>query len=305
MNQILMTNDENSASSIEMKPIIRFFAIVIIVVAIILSCIGGYNLYNSRKQNANYAKPALSIEKNGSAVNLNIKGEIGINKVEYYWNDGNATVLKANGKKDVNVEVEIPQGNNKLNITVIDIQGNKTSFNKIEIDFTAVDDTVKPKISIVNSVGKLSITATDETELDYLTYQWEGEDEVKIEATDDNNQSISQEINVQEGTKKLTITAVDKTGNKETLTKNVVGSNGPQIKVTVKDNNFIVKVIAEYGITKINYTLNDKTAIVDNIPNNAKEFEFYVQLEEGVNYLKINAYEGELMTEYKCKKTKQ
>ena len=112
MNQILVTNDKNSVSSIEMKPIIRFFAIIIIVVAIVLSCIGGYNLYKSLQQKDNYAKPNLSVEKNGSAVNLIIKGEIGINKVEYKWNEGNSTIIKGNGKKDVNLEIEIPQGNN-------------------------------------------------------------------------------------------------------------------------------------------------------------------------------------------------
>lgn len=304
MNQILVTNDENSVSSMEMKPIVRFFAIVIIVVAIILSCIGGYNLYKSRKQNANYAKPALSMEKNGSAVNLNIKGEIGINKVEYYWNDGNPTILKANGKKDVNLEVEIPQGDNKLNVTVIDVEGNKTNFNQIGVSFTAADDTVKPEISIVDAAGKIRVTATDDTELVYLAYQWDGEEEVKIEATEETKTSITQDIDVQKGTKLITITAVDKTGNKATLTNNIVGSNGPQIKVSIVDQSFLVKVTDEFAITKIEYTLNEKPHTVEGIPSGAKEYEFKVPLEDGVNYLKINAYENNLMTEYKCKKTK-
>lgn len=304
MNQILVTNDKNSVSSIEMKPIIRFFAIIIIVVAIVLSCIGGYNLYKSLQQKDNYAKPNLSVEKNGSAVNLIIKGEIGINKVEYKWNEGNSTIIKGNGKKDVNLEIEIPQGNNKLNIVVVDVEGNKTNFENIDVVFETTEDTVKPKISIINTTGKLSVTATDETELDYLTYQWENEEEVKIDVTEENNKTITQDIKVQKGTKALIITAVDKTGNKATITKTIVGSNGPQIKVSVKDNNFIVKVTTEYGLTKIEYTLNEKVNTVENVPKNSKEFEFRVPLEDGVNYLKINAYENELMTEYKCKKTK-
>ena len=299
MNQILVTNDKNSVSSIEMKPIIRFFAIIIIVVAIVLSCIGGYNLYKSLQQKDNYAKPNLSVEKNGSAVNLIIKGEIGINKVEYKWNEGNSTIIKGNGKKDVNLEIEIPQGNNKLNIVVVDVEGNKTNFENIDVVFETTEDTVKPKISIINTTGKLSVTATDETELDYLTYQWENEEEVKIDVTEENNKTITQDIKVQKGTKALIITAVDKTGNKATITKTIVGSNGPQIKVSVKDNNFIVKVTTEYGLTKIEYTLNEKVNTVENVPKNSKEFEFRVPLEDGVNYLKINAYENELMTEYK------
>ena len=304
MNQILITNDKKGEFSKDIKPVIKFFAIVIIIVALLLLSIGGYNLYNSLKNKNAYPKPSLSVEKNGSAVSINVKGEIGVNKLEYSWNDGNITVLKGNGKKDVSFDIEIPQGDNTLNISVIDVEGNKTNFNGTQVAFTNTDDTVKPVISIVNSDGKLVITATDEKEIVYLSYQWEGEEEVKIDASEDNKQSITQKVDVQKGTKKLTISAADKTGNKETITKNVVGSNGPEIKVTVENQNFVVKVTDEYGLTKIEYTLNNKVYTVEDLPSKAKEFEFKVPLEDGVNYLKINAYENVLMTEFKCKKTK-
>ena len=290
MNQILITNDKKGEFSKDIKPVIKFFAIVIIIVALLLLSIGGYNLYNSLKNKNAYPKPSLSVEKNGSAVSINVKGEIGVNKLEYSWNDGNITVLKGNGKKDVSFDIEIPQGDNTLNISVIDVEGNKTNFNGTQVAFTNTDDTVKPVISIVNSDGKLVITATDEKEIVYLSYQWEGEEEVKIDASEDNKQSITQKVDVQKGTKKLTISAADKTGNKETITKNVVGSNGPEIKVTVENQNFVVKVTDEYGLTKIEYTLNNKVYTVEDLPSKAKEFEFKVPLEDGVNYLKINAY---------------
>ena len=99
--------------------------------------------------------------------------------------------------------------------------------------------------------------------------------------------------------------AVYVTGEIENSYKKVVGSNGPKVVVTLEDNNFIVKVTDEYKLTKIEYTLNDSVVNVDNIPVDAKEFEFKVPVQEGANYLKINAYdENDLMTEYKCKKTK-
>lgn len=304
MNQILMTNDEKGSSANGVKPIIKFFAIVIIVVSLIFVGEGAYNLYNSMGNNNSYPKPVLNVEKNGSAISLKITGEIGINKIEYSWNDGNTTILKCDGKKSINQEIEMPQGDNKLNIVVIDVEGNRTKFGEIAVSFTSEDDTVKPKISIVNSVGKITITATDETELDYLTYQWEGEEEVKIEATSDNNKSITQEVSVQKGTKKLTIVAVDKTGNKETMSKKIVGSNGPEIKVSASEGNFIIKVTDEYVITKIEYTINEEVFTINDLPSDAKEYEFKVQLKDGVNYLKVNAYENDLMTEFKCKKTK-
>lgn len=304
MNQILMTNDKKGFPAIGIRSVVIFFAIAIIFISLLFIGEAGINLYKNMKNSTDYAKPVLITEKSGSTMTLKINGEIGINKIEYSWNNGDITTIKCEGKKSVNPELEIPQGDNKLNILVIDVDGNKTKFGEVSVSFTAEDDAVKPKIAIVNNVGKIKITATDETELEYLSYKWEGEDEVTIEPTEEENKTITQEINIQKGTKKLTIVAVDKAGNKETITKKIVGSNGPEIKVSVADGNFIVKVTDEYVITKIEYTINEQVFTVKDIPQGAKEHEFKVQLKDGVNYLKINAYENDLMTEYKCKKTK-
>lgn len=166
-------------------------------------------------------------------------------------------------------------------------------------------DTTKPVISIKNANGKLTATVTDENELDYFSYQWEGKDEVKVEATEETKTTIEQEIFVEKGTSRLTLIAVDKAGNKETTTKKIIGSNGPTIKASISNENFVVKVTDEFGITKIEYSHNGgETKTVEGIPEGAKEYEFKVPLTEGTNYLKINAYENGIMTEYKCKKTR-
>ena len=166
-------------------------------------------------------------------------------------------------------------------------------------------DTTDPTISIENANGKLTVTVEDETELDYFTYQWEGKDETKIDATEETKTLIKQEIFVEKGTSRLTLTAVDKAGNKYTTTKKIIGSNGPTIKASISNENFVVKVTDEFGITKIEYSHNGgETKTVEGIPEGAKEYEFKVPLTEGTNYLKINAYENGIMTEYKCKKTR-
>ena len=239
-------------------------------------------------------------------MNLKVAGEIGINKVEYSWNSGSKAVLKGEGKKNAIFEIEIPQGDNKLNVSVVDVEGNRTDFDKIDVSFAATGDTVKPKVSIVKSStqGKITISATDETELDYIAYNWEGEEQVKVEPTDEDKKVITQDISIEEGTKKLTVIAYDKQGNKGEISKNIIGSNGPEIKVTVEDNNFIIKVTDKNKITKIEYTFNEELFTIDNIPENSKEYEFKLELKDGTNYLKVNAYENDLMTEYKCKKTK-
>ena len=165
-------------------------------------------------------------------------------------------------------------------------------------------DTKKPVISIEMQNGKLQITAMDETELDYFSYQWEGSEEVKVNPSEEDKTIVKQELEVKKGTAKLILTAVDKAGNKETTTKKIIGSNGPVISASLADGNIVVKVTDEFGITKIVYTHNDEEHTVEGIPEGAKEFEFKVPLKEGDNYLKINAYENGIMTEFKCKKTK-
>ena len=304
MNQILVTNDENMGTKNNINPIIRFFAVVAIVFALVLVGEGAFNLYNNHANKKEYAKPELAYEKNGSSINMKVNGEIGINKIIYSWGNGNETVRKAEGKKNINFDIEIPQGDNILKMKVIDVEGNTTKFQDISLSFTESDDTIKPVISIEKVDGKISATAMDEKELDYFSYQWEDSEEIKVTPSENDKKVITQLIDVEKGTKKLTLVAVDKSGNKQVLTRKVIGSNGPTISASIAEDNFVVKVVDEIEITKIEYTLNGETSQVENIPQGAKEFEFRVPLKEGANYLKINAYENGIMTEYKCKKTK-
>ncbi|MBR2240193.1 MAG: hypothetical protein IJ890_02255 [Clostridia bacterium] len=303
MNQILVTNEENGAKSREIRPIIIFFCVVCIIFALILIGEGAYYLYKNKGKNQNYPKPEMSYEENGSSLNLRINGEKGINKVTYSWNGGSENVYEANGKRNVDFDIEMPQGENKLAVKVTDVEGNETKYDNVSVSFTATEDTTKPVITIENANGKLVVTAMDETELDYFSYQWEGSDVVKVNPEED-KKLIKQEINVEQGTKRISLVATDKSGNQAKLSKKIIGSNGPEISASLADGNFVVKVKDELGITKIEYTHNEEVSTVNNLPEGAKEFEFKVPLKEGANYLKVNAYENGIMTEYKCKKTK-
>ncbi len=257
----------------------------------------------SSKQGANLV-PVLTTNIKQNKITLKITSGVELEKILYSWNNEEEKEYKANNKMEVSFELDIPEGDNVLNVSAVDVDGITTEFDQVSARSEGVKDTTKPKISVENSSGKLVITATDETELDYLTYQWEGGEEVKAVATETDKKSIKQEIDVEKGTKTITIVAVDNAGNKETVNKKIIGSNGAEIKVTLSDGCFVVRVTDEYKITKIEYTLNDEVVTVDDIPQDAKEYEFRVPLKEGVtNYLKVNAYENDLMTEYKCKKT--
>lgn len=304
MNQILVTDVENSTQDRDMKPIIKFFCVVAIVFSLILIGEGVFNLYQKFNSSNNVTNASIvKMQQNGSNLNLLINGENGINKLIYSWNDGEQKAVSINGRKDANVEIPIPEGENELKTSILYTDGKTTKYQAQTVSSTA-KDTKKPTISIENAKGKLTITAKDETELDYFSYQWDGSDEVVVHPTEGDKTTVTQELEVKQGSNKLILTAADKAGNKETSSKKIIGSNGPTIKATISNGNFVVKVSDEFGITKIEYTHNQEEHTVEGIPQNAKEYEFKVPLKDGENYLKINAYENGIMTEYKCKKTK-
>ena len=115
---------------------------------------------------------------------------------------------------------------------------------------------------------------------------------------------IKQTIDVEKGTKRLVISAYDKSGNKQTVSKKIIGSNGPTVTASISNGNFVIKVTDEFGLTKIEYTHNDELFTINDLPQNATEYEFTIPVKDGDNYVKVNAYENGIMTEFKCKKTK-
>lgn len=311
MNQILSTNDKKGSSVLGLKPIIKFFAIILVVMAFVFAGQGGYKLYKSMKYKNEFPRAELKTEQFGDVLNLKFSDEKVLSKIEYSWNDGNVTEIKNIAKTNVDIDIAVPPGENILNVTAIDVEDNKTKFEKIKVSYTENDiiyerDRKEPTISIEKSATakKFIITVKDNKELDYISYNWEGEEPTVVKATEDTKLEIIEEIAAQKGTKTITVKAVDKAGNESTKSRTIIGSEGPKIKAGVKDDNIIVKVTSENEITRIVYTHNEVEHEVENIPQGSKEFEFSVQLQDGENKLKINAYEDEIMTEYKCKRTK-
>ena len=312
MNQILSTNDKSGSSLLGLKPIVRFFAIILIIMALIFIGQSGYRLYSSTKNKNEFPRVKLQTEQFGSVLNLQFSGEKILSRIEYSWNDGNATEIKGIGKTNVDIDIDVPPGENTLKVSAVDVEGNKTKFEKVKVTFTESDviferDRTNPEISIEKSanISKFVITVKDNKELDYVSYYWEGEQPIVINATDETKTEIVEEISARKGTKTINVKAVDKAGNESTSTRTIVGSEGPKITAGVKDDNFVIKVTSENEITRIVYVYNEtEEHEVENIPENAKEFEFKVPLKDGENKLKVSAYEEDIMVEYKCKKTK-
>ena len=318
MNQILSFQTiENS--KIQLKKVIRFFSIFIILFALILIIEGSFGFYkNKNKKVIIKETPNINIQRDNGTTILNITSNIGVQKVIYSWNDGIEDSVEEGGKNNVEVKIPTTIGTNNLNIKIIDSDGNTIAYDPVKISYeenqeeninweeAIKTDKTKPKISIESVKGKIVITATDDVKMSYITYSWNGEEENKITGLSEDEKTLTTEIdstNVKKGTNKLIVKAYDKAGNVETVEKEVQGANGSEIKVSQENGELVINVKNDINITKIEYNFNGEEKTIDNI--NQKEYTFKLQMKDGENKISISAYADALKSDYQNTFTKE
>lgn len=318
MNQILSFQTIGN-SKIQLKKVIRFFSIFIILFALILVIEGSFGYYkNKNKKVVIKETPDINIQRDNGTTILNITSNIGVQKVIYSWNDGIEDSVEEGGKNNVEVKIPTTIGTNDLNIKIIDSNGNTIVYNPVKISYeenqeenvnweeAIKTDKTKPKVSIESVKGKIVITATDDVKMSYVTYSWNGEEENKITGLSDDEKTLTTEIdstNVKKGTNKLIVKAYDKAGNVETVEKEVQGANGSEIKVNQENGELVVNVKNDINITKIEYNFNGEDKTIDNI--NQKEYTFKLQMKDGENKISISAYADSLKSDYQNTFTKE
>lgn len=318
MNQILSFQTIGN-SKIQLKKVIRFFSISIILFALILVIEGSFGYYkNKNKKVVIKETPDINIQRDNGTTILNITSNIGVQKVIYSWNDGIEDSVEEGGKNNVEVKIPTTIGTNDLNIKIIDSNGNTIVYNPVKISYeenqeenvnweeAIKTDKTKPKVSIESVKGKIVITATDDVKMSYVTYSWNGEEENKITGLSDDEKTLTTEIdstNVKKGTNKLIVKAYDKAGNVETVEKEVQGANGSEIKVNQENGELVVNVKNDINITKIEYNFNGEEKTIDNI--NQKEYTFKLQMKDGENKISISAYADALKSDYQNTFTKE
>lgn len=318
MNQILSFQTIGN-SKIQLKKVIRFFSIFIILFALILVIEGSFGYYkNKNKKVVIKETPDINIQRDNGTTILNITSNIGVQKVIYSWNDGIENSVEEGGKNNIEVKIPTTIGTNDLNIKIIDSNGNTIVYNPVKISYeenqeenvnweeAIKTDKTKPKVSIESVKGKIVITATDDVKMSYVTYSWNEEEENKITGLSDDEKTLTTEIdstNVKKGTNKLIVKAYDKAGNVETVEKEVQGANGSEIKVNQENGELVVNVKNDINITKIEYNFNGEEKTIDNI--NQKEYTFKLQMKDGENKISISAYADALKSDYQNTFTKE
>lgn len=286
MNQILYVDENKGNGPIAIKSIVKFFAIIIIAFGIILIGKGSYAIYKNIEINSGDNIPVVYMNRVNNTVVIKAEDNIEISKLIYSWNKGEETILLPNSKK-VEEVVLLPNENSVLNVTIVDTKGKETKFmQEWNIEGT---DIRKPEIEITTDedIRKITIIARDETEINYLIYKWNEEEEIKINATENDKLKIQETIDMILGENKLTVKAVDKNGNTETLEKTIIISSKPVIAIKQSNGKLAVTINDEVGIKKVTLNINGQT--YGGNYSGKKQLKLNVPLKKGNNTISITA----------------
>ena len=230
MKKMSGINDGNKSSK-KSKIAIKVFAFVLIILAI---GIGAYSLITINRNNEQKAKQIAEqkqivinvTQQDETKVDIKVEAINQIQKVAYSWNEDISTekVIQGEGRNSIEEKgIEIPKGKNTLRVSVEDVRSTKENIVK---EFTNENgkDITKPQISIEVKNGNIEITATDDTQMATLQYNWEGE-EVKttnLEKNSQNKKEIKVNITPKQGQALLKVTAIDAAGNEQKEQKDFI-----------------------------------------------------------------------------------
>lgn len=290
MNQILQTENKKNNGPVEIGKVIKFFVVAIIIFAIILIGLGAYHLIT---QNNNQAPTEPVVEEQPPQVNINreeddivieITHNKPIAKIVYNWNDEAENTIEANNQNTISEKITLPYGTNTLNLTVTDINGIETKFQKEYV----VEGDGKPVIELkLTQDNKIKITTQDESNLSYIIYSWNDGEQTKIEATGEDLTLLEQEVEIPLGQNTLKVQATNINNVTTTKELEVKGIKKPVLSFKKEGDYLVIKAEDEVGMKVIDYTLNGQKYQINY--GNKKVIEYKQLLEKGENNLEIKA----------------
>lgn len=303
MNQILDYNNSNNSSNNynnnnnfkkndSSDTIVRVFAILIMIFAVVLVSVVGYGMFSNNsksnnddsvnnQENEGHAKISVNIE--GDEAIIEVTNDVNIKQLIYGWNSSSERTIDCDGKY-VKETIGILAGDNSLFIKVIDENGLETIANE-NISSENGIDMLDPVIELlVTEEKKLKIVAKDETALDFITIRWNDDDEETIYA-DEGSKELTKEIEILKGENDLTVIAVDASNNTTRENKSFKGLTKPEIKVELVDDGskINIKAMHENGIKLVKLNFNNNDYDVDIGDENPTQIEFEQPLETGYN----------------------
>lgn len=309
MNQILSTENnykqkkQRNNNLLDMRKVIIIFSILIIIFALVIVSAKIYAMIKEKNQSTDTPiavlnKPTITIEKAEKICILEIKYDEGLNKITYWWNNEDIIEKNMNGSTTPTViQIAIPEGeNNTLHVKATGIDG---SINEVEKNFgnEAIVDSNKPVISWYHYEGttQMDITVKSDKGVESITYNWEGEEEVTVQNTNEDDKELKITIEVKRGTNKLYIKAVDKEGNIQTKDGTIKGVIKPDFKVVLENYKTLkINVLHDKGFKKVIIRVNGQEAIFDEsnpqYSEQTTDLSVVIEVPPGTLTVDISAY---------------
>lgn len=291
MNQILYYEKQKKGSQLEISTTIKIFTIILIVLGIVFIAKGSYGIYKEKVANENH-EPAVTTKEENGKLQISINHNKAIDKIIYSWNFGDETTLQGKGQTNITENIELPIGNNTLTLKIIDSSKKETTYQKVY--FKEEEDTTKPEIEFEVEGSKIKIVAKDETELSYIMYHWNDEEDTIVEVQNDAKKLIEERITILKGENTLVVVAVDAAGNEEHKEQIFKGAKKPKIEAVQEGDKLRIKISDEENIKKIEINQNGTILSTDaenkDTSLNVKEVELTRDLVAGNNTITITVY---------------
>lgn len=289
MNQILMVEskkkkNKSNSGQIEIVNIVKFFAIVLIIFGLFFIGKGSYAIYKEAKGRNKNNLPIVSMQRVNDKVIIKASSSYKIENLVYSWNKSEETKIPV-GDTYVEEEVVLPIDNSTLNVRIEEDNGRSVKYKK-EFNVEGLDIS-EPVIEIAEESvpGNIKITATDETQMSYITYKINDEEEIRIDKTENEDKVMNYILKLARGENKLTVKAVDSSNNVGTLEKTIIVSGKTSINLKIENGKLIISATDPDGIKNIDINLNGVSYTAKNI--NKKGVRIPLDIVEGTNTIRI------------------
>ena len=306
MNQILSTsmptnnkkkNKTKTSNPVAISSVLKFFAIAMLIFGICLIGVGTYSIVKKQSETKEQnLEPSISIEdKTEDTILLKVIHKKNIARLEYNWNDEDATIVNGNNGKYIEKEIKVPSGKNTLHVLVVDEDGKEIPYEK--------QYERESNINLEVSGNKIKITYEGDKKISYMTYRWDEEEEKTINI---NNTEINQEIDAIKGLHTLTVIVVDEDNNTDTKVQKINGVSKPKVSVNIDESKsyFVIKASDDEKLLKVQFKINqdDTKEYFFNLENyDYKDFEFATkdiyQLQQGENTIEVTVTNSDGVTE--------
>ena len=256
MNQILYEDIQTPKTDI--NKILLFFAVALIVFGLILVGSGIWGLVSKPEEIPlnNGTKPQVETSVfEDDQVSIKVTHDKAIDKILYNWNGEADIEIPGRQRSSFEELIEMPIGENVLSLRVIDIAGQETRYTQSYV-LSAGVDIQKPTIELSVVDSNIKIIAQDETEISYITYRWNNQEEARVDVTDGSKTIIETSIPIIRGENDLTVIAVDANNNTETKIEKFRAVTQPKIEVSQYADKLTIRVTDEEGLDRVEYNLN-------------------------------------------------